>query len=63
MIITNLGTFSQRHAMIVDQKTGDINIPLNSLKPDQKGFLEVCNSILSEEAVMVLVRVYMIGIH
>jgi 2-oxoglutarate dehydrogenase complex dehydrogenase (E1) component-like enzyme len=49
--------------MIVDQKTGDINIPLNSLKPDQKGFLEVCNSILSEEAIMVLVRVYMIGIH
>jgi len=48
--------------MIVDQKTGDINIPLNSLKPDQKGFLEVCNSILSEEAVMVLVRINTIDI-
>jgi 2-oxoglutarate dehydrogenase complex dehydrogenase (E1) component-like enzyme len=44
--------------MIVDQKNGDINIPLNSLKPDQKGFLEVCNSILSEEAVMVFARVH-----
>lgn len=43
-------TFSHRHAMLVDQATGEITIPLNNLKPDQKGFLEIANSILSEEA-------------
>jgi len=43
--------------MLVDQKTGDINIPLNSLRPDQEGFLEICNSILSEEAVLVFEKI------
>ncbi|XP_027694552.1 probable 2-oxoglutarate dehydrogenase E1 component DHKTD1, mitochondrial isoform X1 [Vombatus ursinus] len=46
------GTFSQRHAMIVCQKTDDTYIPLNHMDPDQKGFLEVSNSPLSEEAVL-----------
>lgn len=46
------GTFSQRHAMMVCQETNDMYIPLNNISPEQKGFLEVCNSPLSEEAVL-----------
>lgn len=57
-----LGTFSQRHAMIVDQINNDVHVPLNDLiyyhredlpwKYENFGQLEVCNSILSEEAVL-----------
>ncbi|KAJ8384333.1 hypothetical protein AAFF_G00205860 [Aldrovandia affinis] len=46
------GTFSQRHAMVVCQDSNDMHIPLNHIVPEQKGFLEVCNSALSEEAVL-----------
>uniref|UniRef100_UPI0037E750CE 2-oxoadipate dehydrogenase complex component E1 n=1 Tax=Semicossyphus pulcher TaxID=241346 RepID=UPI0037E750CE len=46
------GTFSQRHAMVVCQETNDMYIPLNHISPQQTGFLEVCNSPLSEEAVL-----------
>lgn len=46
------GTFSQRHAMLVDQKTNELYIPLNSLKYGNGGRLEVANSLLSEEAVL-----------
>nr|XP_034185843.1 probable 2-oxoglutarate dehydrogenase E1 component DHKTD1 homolog, mitochondrial isoform X1 [Osmia lignaria] len=46
------GTFSQRHAMLVDQSTGDIQISLNSMIEGQTGKLELANSILSEEAVL-----------
>ncbi|OXA42749.1 hypothetical protein Fcan01_22563 [Folsomia candida] len=46
------GTFSQRHAMLVDQKSGQIFIPLNSMVENQEEKLEVCNSTLSEEAVL-----------
>ncbi|XP_031215381.1 probable 2-oxoglutarate dehydrogenase E1 component DHKTD1, mitochondrial isoform X3 [Mastomys coucha] len=46
------GTFSQRHAMVVCQNTDDAYIPLNHMDPNQKGFLEVSNSPLSEEAVL-----------
>lgn len=46
------GTFSQRHAMLVDQKTNEIYIPLNDLKYGDGGKLEIANSILSEEAVL-----------
>ncbi|KAJ8973547.1 hypothetical protein NQ317_018392 [Molorchus minor] len=46
------GTFSQRHAMLVDQQTNNTYIPLNSIHPEQTAFLEVANSILSEEAVL-----------
>ncbi|XP_063304293.1 2-oxoadipate dehydrogenase complex component E1 [Pelobates fuscus] len=46
------GTFSQRHAMVVCQETNDTYIPLNHMTTDQKGFLEVSNSALSEEAVL-----------
>ncbi|XP_018540031.2 LOW QUALITY PROTEIN: 2-oxoadipate dehydrogenase complex component E1 [Lates calcarifer] len=46
------GTFSQRHAMVVCQDSNDMYIPLNHITPQQTGFLEVCNSPLSEEAVL-----------
>uniref|UniRef100_A0AAR2KD76 2-oxoadipate dehydrogenase complex component E1 n=1 Tax=Pygocentrus nattereri TaxID=42514 RepID=A0AAR2KD76_PYGNA len=46
------GTFSQRHAMVVCQETNEIYIPLNNIDPEQKCYLEVCNSALSEEAVL-----------
>ena len=35
------GTFSHRHAMLVDQKTEHIYIPLNNVTENQTGFLEV----------------------
>lgn len=38
--------------MLVDQETNSICIPLNSIHPNQHAFLEVANSILSEEAVL-----------
>ncbi|XP_063972436.1 probable 2-oxoglutarate dehydrogenase E1 component DHKTD1 homolog, mitochondrial isoform X2 [Diachasmimorpha longicaudata] len=46
------GTFSQRHAMIVNQSTGEMFIPLNSMAKGQTGKIELANSILSEEAVL-----------
>jgi len=45
------GTFSHRHAMLVDQQTDEIVIPLNNMNENQ-AFLEVVNSPLSEEAVL-----------
>ncbi|KAJ8964680.1 hypothetical protein NQ314_004712 [Rhamnusium bicolor] len=38
--------------MLVDQQTNNIYIPLNNIQPDQTAFLEIANSILSEEAVL-----------
>lgn len=38
--------------MLVDQNTNNIFIPLNNIHPNQGGFLELANSILSEEAVL-----------
>ena len=35
------GTFSQRHAMFVDQDTDCIHIPLNNLSPQQEAYFEV----------------------
>ncbi|XP_058126995.1 probable 2-oxoglutarate dehydrogenase E1 component DHKTD1 homolog, mitochondrial [Anopheles ziemanni] len=49
------GTFSQRHAMLVDQETNEIYIPLNGMAADgvpELGRFELANSILSEEAVL-----------
>ncbi|MDX9997005.1 MAG: 2-oxoglutarate dehydrogenase E1 component [Phenylobacterium sp.] len=45
------GTFVQRHAGIVDQKTEETYFPLRHLRPTQAHF-EVLNSALSEEAVL-----------
>ncbi|XP_064464029.1 2-oxoadipate dehydrogenase complex component E1-like [Ornithodoros turicata] len=45
------GTFSQRHAMLVDRANEERYVPLNNMVP-QQGLYEVVNSPLSEEAVM-----------
>ncbi|KAG4071158.1 hypothetical protein HA402_001148 [Bradysia odoriphaga] len=46
------GTFAHRHAMLVDQKTNEMFIPLNAMEGGFGGKLEIANSILSEEAVL-----------
>ena len=46
------GTFSQRHAVLVDQQTGKLYTPLNHLVKDQQIKIEAINSMLSEEAVL-----------
>ncbi|CEF63085.1 Probable 2-oxoglutarate dehydrogenase E1 component DHKTD1 homolog, mitochondrial [Strongyloides ratti] len=46
------GTFAHRHAMLVDQKTDEIYIPLNNMTEKQEHFIELANSLLSEEAVL-----------
>jgi 2-oxoglutarate dehydrogenase E1 component len=45
------GTFTHRHAGLVDQKTERVYFPLRNLGPQQAHF-EVLNSALSEEAVL-----------
>ena len=45
------GTFSHRHAVLRDAKTGDKFVPLHSI-PQAKATFEVYNSPLSEEAVL-----------
>ena len=45
------GTFSQRHSVLVDQKTGERYTPLNHLKDGQPEFC-VYDSLLSEAAVL-----------
>ncbi|WP_366555867.1 2-oxoglutarate dehydrogenase E1 component [Aquibaculum sediminis] len=48
---SNRGTFSQRHASLIDQKTEEIYKPLEHIRPDQ-GKLEIVDSPLSELAVL-----------
>ena len=45
-------TFAHRHAMLVDQISNEMFIPLNYLDGDHVGRLEIANSPLSEEAVL-----------
>ncbi len=45
------GTFSQRHAALYDQKTGDMLIPLTNLRPGQPQFC-VYDSSLAEASVL-----------
>jgi 2-oxoglutarate dehydrogenase E1 component len=45
------GTFSQRHAVMVDMKTGERWVPLNHIKDSQPEFC-VYDSLLSEAAVL-----------
>ena len=45
------GTFSQRHAALYDQRTGEIYIPLTNLEPDQPQFC-VYDSSLAEASVL-----------
>lgn len=46
------GTFSHRHAMLVDQQTNEMYVPLNHMEGGNGGKLELAHSILSEEAVL-----------
>ncbi len=46
------GTFSQRHAVWVDQLTDETYVPLNHIDPEQPAKADFINSILSEEAVL-----------
>jgi 2-oxoglutarate dehydrogenase E1 component len=48
---TARGTFSQRHAVLVDQKSEDEYVPLQRLAPDQAPFM-IYDSLLSEYAAM-----------
>ena len=45
------GTFSQRHAVLIDQKDESVHIPVNSVETAQAK-LEIVNSPLSEAAVL-----------
>ncbi len=45
------GTFSQRHAVLVDQENEQRHTPLNYIQSDQAR-IEIINSMLSEEAVL-----------
>ena len=45
------GTFSQRHAALVDQQTEERYYPLQHVS-EKQGFFEVIDSLLSEEAVL-----------
>lgn len=46
------GTFSQRHAVLHDQKTESAYIPLMHVKGEKPGSFSICNSSLSEYGVM-----------
>ena len=45
------GTFSQRHAVLIDQTTQGEYTPLNNIQPDQAK-IEIYNSLLSEAGVL-----------
>jgi 2-oxoglutarate dehydrogenase E1 component len=45
------GTFSHRHSVITDQKSGETYVPLNNLGTTQAQF-HICNSLLSEFGVL-----------
>ncbi len=45
------GTFSQRHAVLIDQSNQNEYVPLNNIGPDQAG-IEIYNSLLSEFGVL-----------
>jgi 2-oxoglutarate dehydrogenase E1 component len=45
------GTFSQRHAVLIDQTNQNEYVPLNNIKPDQAK-IEIFNSLLSEAGVL-----------
>lgn len=46
------GTFSQRHAVLHDQDEESIYVPLNNLEMGDQAIFQVCNSNLSEMAVL-----------
>ncbi|HJS86616.1 MAG TPA: 2-oxoglutarate dehydrogenase E1 component [Acetobacteraceae bacterium] len=48
---TQRGTFSQRHAVLIDQENQNEYVPLNNIAPDQAR-IEIYNSLLSEQGVL-----------
>jgi 2-oxoglutarate dehydrogenase E1 component len=48
---TQRGTFSQRHAVLIDQVNQNEYVPLNNIAPDQAR-IEIYNSLLSEAGVL-----------
>ena len=48
---TQRGTFSQRHAVLIDQANQNEYVPLNNIQPDQAR-IEIYNSLLSEAGVL-----------
>ncbi len=48
---TQRGTFSQRHAVLIDQTNQHEYVPLNNIRPDQAK-IEIYNSLLSEVGVL-----------
>jgi 2-oxoglutarate dehydrogenase E1 component len=48
---TQRGTFSQRHAVLIDQENQNEYVPLNNIAPDQAR-VEIYNSLLSEQGVL-----------
>ncbi len=48
---TQRGTFSQRHAFLIDQTNQYEYVPLNNIRPDQAK-IEIYNSLLSEAGVL-----------
>ena len=46
------GTFSQRHAVLLDQETEERYVPLDHVREDGQCRFEIVNSMLSEEAVL-----------
>ena len=48
---TQRGTFSQRHAVLIDQINQNEYVPLNNIAPDQAK-IEIYNSLLSEAGVL-----------
>jgi 2-oxoglutarate dehydrogenase E1 component len=48
---TQRGTFSQRHAVLIDQLNQNEYVPLNNISPDQAK-IEIYNSLLSEAGVL-----------
>ncbi len=48
---TQRGTFSQRHAVLIDQESQNEYVPLNNIAPDQTR-IEIYNSLLSEAGVL-----------
>ncbi len=48
---TQRGTFSQRHAVLIDQSNQNEYVPLNNIQPDQAR-IEIYNSLLSEAGVL-----------
>jgi len=48
---TGRGTFSQRHAVLIDQVSEDRHVPLNHISQDQ-GRFEVIDSMLSEAGIL-----------